>query len=983
MPDPAHVYANARNLAVDILRVERERTPELISEVASRAAQAASIFAPAAAIDVSALTAELLHLFSIRAGEVTILDDHDPKGHVPWLSSKRAAIKWRFWNRYVTYLERDFGMPPEVVNNLHDLTDKILERLEEPQREGPWDRRGMVVGSVQSGKTANYIGLINKAIDAGYKLVIILAGIHSNLRSQTQLRLDEGVLGFDTQKNRKLSGESRWIGVGKLPGERLIAHSLTSSADKGDFSKPVAQAMGVMLGGDPVVLVVKKNSRLLGNLIEWVLAVAGHEDSDRRRVPDVPLLLIDDEADNASINVKDKRDDPDSDSVSAINGRIREILHAFDKSAYVGYTATPFANIFINPEAQTEKYGEDIFPRSFIINVKAPTNYVGPAKVFGLDGDVDAGIDAHDALPIIRDLHGDRFKADYMDAAAFPQPHKITHVPTILPASLREALRCFILSCAARRARGQASKHSSMLVHVTRFQAVQEHVATLLRTELLGLQKRLELNDGARRPTLREELQTLWNEEFIPVSRYLGAEAGAPLTWDQVDAELHPAAAKIAVLTINSSAGTPLDYKEHEADGRSVIAVGGDKLSRGLTLEGLSVSYFLRTSKMYDTLMQMGRWFGYRPGYLDLCRLFTTGTLIRWYRHIALAEAELRREFDYMVGAKLTPLDYGLRVRTHPEGMIVTALNKMCHSQTLQLSWAGVLVQTTQLPKDNRIAANLAATSTFLATLGNPEPCKGGDSKLWRNVDGNLVAGFVETLRYPSESARASGPQLAAFIRQQTTKAPAELTTWTVALVSNSEVPESERRTVAGQKDIGLIQRTPESQAAAHFTLKKSNILSPADESRDFSSLTFDDDWLATLQSKPDLAADLSWLGEQIGRDATAVALDLTLRWQQTVPPKIKPPSKGVTKRANGRVIRTMRKRTHGLLLIYPVQPPTKFLSGEKDARIEEDTGLYKTGDAIIGIALSFPTSNTTVGVEYRVNKVWDAELREDAEYED
>ena len=150
---------------------------------------------------------------------MTILDDDDPKGHVPWLPSKRAEIKWRFWNRYVTYLERDFGMPPEVVNNLHDLTDKILERLEEPQRDGPWDRRGMVVGSVQSGKTANYIGLINKAVDAGYKLVIILAGIHSNLRSQTQLRLDEGVLGFDTQKNRKLSGDSRWIGVGKLPGD--------------------------------------------------------------------------------------------------------------------------------------------------------------------------------------------------------------------------------------------------------------------------------------------------------------------------------------------------------------------------------------------------------------------------------------------------------------------------------------------------------------------------------------------------------------------------------------------------------------------------------------------------------------------------------------------------------------------------------------------------------------------------------------------
>ncbi len=983
MSETAAAYVNARNLAVDILRGEKNRTPEMIGEVATKAVQAATIFAASVSIDVEILTAELLHLFSVRAGDVTILDDDDPKGHVPWLPSRRAEIKWRFWNRYVTYLERDFGMPPDVVNNLHDLTDKILERLEEPQRDGPWDRRGMVVGSVQSGKTANYIGLINKAIDAGYKLVIILAGIHSNLRSQTQLRLDEGVLGFDTQKNRTLSGDSRWMGVGKLPGDRLVVHSLTSSAEKGDFSKPVAESMSVMLGGDPVVLVVKKNSRLLGNLIKWVLAVAGHEDSGLKTIPSIPLLLIDDEADNASINVKERRDaDPDSDSVSAINGKIREILSAFEKSAYVGYTATPFANIFINPAAQTEKHGEDIFPRSFIINVKAPTNYVGPAKVFGLDGDVDAGIEAHEALPIVRDLHGKSYAADYMAVEAFPQPHKITHVPVALPHSLKEALRCFILTCAARRARGQERKHNSMLVHVTRFQAVQEHAARLLRDELVGLQKRIEMHDGARRPTVREELRELWEREFVPVSQAMAGEAGAPLTWEDVDAELHAAAAKITVLTVNSTAGTPLDYKEHEAEGRSVIAVGGDKLSRGLTLEGLSVSYFLRTSKMYDTLMQMGRWFGYRPGYLDLCRLFTTSTLIGWYRHIALAEAELRREFDYMVGAKLTPLDYGLRVRTHPEGMIVTALNKMCHSQKLELSWAGVLVQTTQLPKDGRIAANLAATTALLAGLGTPDAGAERETRVWREVPAAAVAKFIESLKFPPESARASGPQLAAFIRQQAGKQPAELTRWTVALVSNTQA--AQRRTVAGQEGIGLIERTPESQTGAAWTLIKSNILNPADEARDFiEDRKFDLEWFVAVADKPDLSRDLGWLREQVGRDADDVALELTLRWQQTEPPRIKKPLRGETKRANGRVLRALRRRTHGLLLIYPVLPPDKVPAKEKEGRAAEPTGLDPTGDPIIGVALSFPTSDTVLGIEYRVNKVWDAELREDAEYED
>lgn len=984
MSDTATAYANARNLAVDILRAEKNRTPEMIGEVATKAAQAATIFAPTMLIDVEILTAELLHLFSVRAGEVTILDDHDPKGHVPWLLSKRAEIKWRFWSRYVTYLERDFGMPPEVVNNLHELTDKILERLEEPQRDGKWDRRGMVVGSVQSGKTANYIGLINKAIDAGYKLVIILAGIHSNLRSQTQLRLDEGVLGFDTQKNRKLSGDSRWIGVGKLPGDRLVVHSLTSSAEKGDFSKPVAESIGVMVGGDPVVLVVKKNSRLLGNLIKWVLAVAGDEDSERTTVPNIPLLLIDDEADNASINVKDKRGaDPDDDSVSAINGKIREILSAFEKSAYVGYTATPFANIFINPAAQTEKHGEDIFPRSFIINVKAPNNYVGPARVFGLDGDVDAGIEPLDGLPIVRDLHAKSWNADYMDDAAFPQPHKITHVPLLLPPSLREALRCFILTCAARRARGQGRKHNSMLVHVTRFQAVQEHAARLLRDELVGLQRRIEMGDGARRPTVREELRALWEREFVPISHAMAEEAGALLTWEEVEAELHAAAAKISVLTVNSSAGTPLDYKEHEAEGRSVIAIGGDKLSRGLTLEGLSVSYFLRTSKMYDTLMQMGRWFGYRPGYLDLCRLFTTHTLIGWYRHIALAEAELRKEFDYMVGARLTPLDYGLRVRTHPEGMIVTALNKMCHSQKLELSWAGVLVQTTQLPKDARIAANLAATTALLTGLGAPDDGPERETRVWSGVRARAVAEFIGSLQYPPESARASGPQLAAFIRTQAGKQPAELTDWTVALVSNSQAPASDRRTVAGQAEIGLITRTPESQSGASFTLIKANILSPRDEARDFADAKFTREWFKEIADKPELRDDLDWLEDHVGRDAAEVALKLTVRWQEMVPPRIRRVGVSETKRANGRVVRLLRRRTHGLLLIYPVLPPDVVPARSKEGRDREETGLDPAGDPIIGVALSFPTSDTVLGIEYRVGKLWFEQMQEDEEYED
>jgi hypothetical protein len=484
----------------------------------------------------------------------------------------------------------------------------------------------MVVGSVQSGKTANYIGLINKAVDAGYKLIIVLAGIHENLRSQTQLRVDEGVLGFDTQKSRRLNQDNRWIGVGKLPGERLHIHSLTSSAEEGDFNKSIAENIGVMIGSDPVVLVVKKNTKKgnetrpdsgpLGNLLSWILHVAGTDDptSGRRMVKNVPLLLIDDEADNASINTRGRREaNQDDVDVSAINGKIREILKSFEKSAYVGYTATPFANIFVNPDAETPKHGEDLFPRSFIINVNAPSNYVGPAKVFGLRGDADAGIEARDGLPIVRHVPlgiGELPVNDYAAPDAFPPKHKKDHVPTRLPGSLQTAIRAFVVAAAARRARGQGLKHCSMLVHVTRFVDVQNRTVELVKAELRGLQRRLEHGDGQRRPTLMEEFEALWQSDFVPVTKALGPDAGPPVTWEQVAAELHAAAAKIVVMPINGYAAEALDYKEHEVQGRSVIAIGGDKLSRGLTLEGLTVSYFLRTTRMYDTLMQMGRWFG-------------------------------------------------------------------------------------------------------------------------------------------------------------------------------------------------------------------------------------------------------------------------------------------------------------------------------------------------------------------------------------
>jgi hypothetical protein len=520
-----------------------------------------------------------------------------------------------------------------------------------------------------------------------------------------------------------------------------------------------------------------------------------------------------------------------------------------------------------------------------------------------------------------------------------------------------------------------------MLVHVTRFVTVQGHVVQLIKNELISLQRRIEFGDGTRVPTLRRELQDLWETEFVPVSQNLGDEAGVFVSWQQVDSELYAAAAKIETVTVNGLAKQSLEYKDYENDGRSVIAVGGDKLSRGLTLEGLSISYFLRTTRMYDALMQMGRWFGYRSGYLDLCRLFTTGMLKDWYRYIALADEELRREFDYMVAFDLTPEKYGLRVRTHPTGMIVTALNKMSHGETRQLSWAGTLVQTTDLPKETTlIRANLTSTEKLLAALGAPDAGNDRNPKIWRGVKAELVASFIAALKYPALSAGASGEQLATFIRKQHTKIPMELTEWTVVLVSIAKPSDDRKREIAGHP-VGLLERNPESQTATTYRLNKSNILSPADESRDFEDRVFDRNWYDLVAWKPELFQDRDWLEEKVGEQAYDVARELTRRWMEDG--KLCTPKSGDYNRPNGRVLRVLRPRDRGLLLVYPLLPPEKIKAVIRQGKQEAPTGLAGNGDPIIGVALSFPTSETALGCEYRVNLVWKTEMEDDDRYDD
>ena len=960
-------FDHARTLAVTLLNMQKARTLEVIRsqvELAAATTRAAGI----GDADVEALIAQLMHEANVYVPEATLLED--PTDHIEWLADRRSTIEWRFWSRYKTLLEQEKKFPEPTVTALGRLTDDILGRLEQPERQAPWDCRGMVVGSVQSGKTANYCGLVCKALDAGYKLVVVLAGMHNNLRSQTQYRLDEGVLGRDSQKDRQLDQGSSLIGVGRLFGKLLPVHSLTTSLDDGDFKAPQADT-NVSLGGDPVILVIKKNGSVLKNLLRWVLHVRGEQDpvTGRKVVRNVPILVIDDEADNASINTKDRLGrQGDAAYVTAINGRIRELLDAFEKSAYVGYTATPFANIFINPQAETPKHGADLFPRSFILNVSPPSNYVSPSRVFGLDGDPDAGLEAKEGLPLVVTVK------DHTDS--FPPKHTKALQVDALPESLEMALMCFVLACAARRARGQLAVHNSMLVHVTRFVDVQHQVAQRIGDRIESMRRRLMFGEGERLDTLAGHLKDVWEHEFVPKARLIRArstEDNIPeLTWEEVRTELAEAISKIEVKEINGHATDALDYISRK-QGFSVVAVGGDKLSRGLTLEGLSISYFLRASQMYDTLMQMGRWFGYRPDYLDLCRLFTTNDLAKWYRHVAMAEVELRREFDRMCAAGLTPKHYGLRVREHPEGLLVTAMNKMTHAQTQRLSYAGQLIQTSAFStQQTTVIDNRNAVDRFLGRIGEKKvDIPSGKARIWRHVTpDDIIEGLLKDMSIVPDGWKFQKPQMMEFIRRQSEIG--ELTDWTVAVINSRG--QGGNVTLAGNA-FGNAERTPEQDSwdvgpkPPLFRTPNANIQSPTHQALDLPLIPFTEEVLNGLLNKQ-LYAEGGQVFSSDEKDILRSSWEKgehLLRAAELISQSRSEDTDAKVGKINGEVVRQVRPSSNALLLIYPVVPMGRAWPPE---------------EPFMGLVFGFPSSHTAKAVEYKVNKVWQ-DLFHDEDYAD
>ena len=720
--------------------------------------------------------------FNIQQAEPVRLDGRESE-HLPWLDDRKVEIFGTdsFWSHYRAELSNK--LPPQPVNRLDEVTDQILDSLEDPLRPGQWDRRGLVMGHVQSGKTNNYVGLICKAADAGYKVIIVLAGLHNNLRAQTQTRIDEGFLGRDTSKGAMSMTQ---VGVGKYKGHRHV-NTMTSALDTGDFSKATA-SMNFASLKVPTVFVVKKNVSVLRNLYEWISAnsekPAGYE-----RVPKVPLLLVDDEADSASIDVSN--DDPETDP-SATNLAIRKILNHFDQTSYVAYTATPFANVLIDNKAEHVEAGEDLFPRSFIVGLNAPSNYVGPQRVFGVPDD-DPNAEAPPLVRLVDDAE------DWV-----PSKHNKALEPSqnSFPESLKDAISSFAITLAVRRVRGHES-HNSMLVHVTRFVDVQERVRSQIADYVLEISAELRNNSGSDGPCL-ERIRRLWFDDYETTNESLGDDnVSAFCTFEEMQSELLEAIVRIKVVTVNGSAQEALTYDTETS--KSVIAIGGEKLSRGLTLEGLSISYYLRSTRMYDTLMQMGRWFGYRPDYLDLCRIYTTADISQWYQAIAAATNDLLEQFAEMEAAGSTPAEFGLRVR-HSPGLMVTSRTKMKDGTRRLVSFSDSRPEVTTFStrKSDR-EQNVADLETLVLDLGKFHSETDSQYK-WSDVESTRVIAYLNRLgdRNAYSSSKSAEPKyLAKYIEKGNEREC--LTKWTVVIKSKAA---TQNRKVIGGLDVGLVKRT-------------------------------------------------------------------------------------------------------------------------------------------------------------------------------
>lgn len=687
-----------------------------------------------------------------------------------WLTGERIEYdlnKKGFWNRYKRYLEEERS--PEELKAVDSDTNNILGHLADPQSVGPQQKKGLVIGDVQSGKTSNYAGLICKAVDCGYKIIIVITGVLDTLRAQTQERLERDFVGASTNSNTD-PNIPYGVSIYNAPENNELANIQPLTDCSNDFSiRNIDRNIpNFEIGNNVALLVIKKVSGPLKNVFDYF----NKRLSDKQKST-LPVLVIDDEADNASPNTKD------DDKPSAINEHIRNLLALFEHNSYVGYTATPYANIFINPYVsgdpdamQDNMANQDLFPKDFIYCLGRPSKYVGAAKLFEDEGDSSEYDESVNTVQIIQEESEFVGVLKKMGSKKYQgQNLQLLDIPD----SLKEAIRTFIISRAIRTLRGDDLKHCSMLIHATLgkkgHSEIKKRVAEYLKHIVEAIQAYIMLKEPQKRDATLSTLYETWLVQF----EYNDIDE----TWEDVCKTLGSAEymKRFKIYKENSSVDKKLRLDYSKEKGLTPIVIGGNSLARGLTLEGLCTSYFLRESKQYDTLMQMGRWFGYRPNYGDICRVFITERLKGYFAAISRATDELKDSIRLMNRAGKTPLEFGLRVRNSVGGLLITARNKMRSAQTRVewLDYSGHLLESYIIPagKDQTYANN-AALHRFIQNLDTKYsrrvPNKDTESQcgiIWEDVNFQDIENYICSTQEMVVSPYINNEQLISFVRNQ------------------------------------------------------------------------------------------------------------------------------------------------------------------------------------------------------------------------
>lgn len=685
---------------------------------------------------------------------------------VEWYDQAKPEIDFHYWKRLRKYWLDKSILPVKVVESTDRVTDEILGFLGNPADDSTWRRRGLVMGHVQSGKTTNYSALVAKAADAGYRFIVVLAGLTNSLRYQTQERLDMAFVGKASSGDRftsKIYPVARML-VG-MPGESAPPrHPFCATTTSTDFNLEKVKGFTASEGNfaDPVLFVTKKNQAVLQRLNEWLR-------SFRHGQPlDGPLLVIDDESDNASVNTA-----KDSDDVTKINERIRELLATSRRSAYVGYTATPFANIFIDPDTEDDMLKEDLFPRDFIKSLSPPDNYIGAKVLFSETGQ-------------LRDVCVRVIPES--DQTLIPLNHKSTFIVDELPPSLVDALREFILFRAIRILAGEGDRHSSMLVNVSRFNNVQAQIKEHLYRELTEIGDAVDAwaaSDHWEKSDVLQELHRVWSNE------YLGQ---VDLAWEAIRGVLKKVTSSMTTALVNMRAGG-LVYPQSGGTGLHVVAIGGLALARGLTLEGLAVSYVLRNASASDTLMQMGRWFGYRPNYEHLCRIHATENMLDQFEDVSESVEELRADLVRMERLGKTPNEFGLKVRRSPVGIAITAANKMRTAApvTLAFDLRGRHLQGYSIYNDSAVnARNRDAAQTLVSRMVESgctqiqEPL----AHVWTDVPVRHVLELLRTMELARTEFQHGEHEASPVVDYITDRMQTELSHWCVAIPFRNSTSE-------------------------------------------------------------------------------------------------------------------------------------------------------------------------------------------------